>query len=155
LRTHCKHSSNSLYHGLWLLYLRNTQLHNERPAQVPPSEDMSSIVGITERTPSQVAHEHTASPATGSTAQQPTSNDLAASESNVPSANPPTIAYPIMAAKHSSATTPPNHGATQDTGIPPAPPPHNTSSDSSGPVKKSRKMQVGKAQNGRYVVGCT
>ncbi|OJA12591.1 hypothetical protein AZE42_06902 [Rhizopogon vesiculosus] len=43
----------------------------------------------------------------------------------------------------SSATTPPNHGAIQDSGIPPSLPPQDTtrSSSSSGPVKKSRKMQ--------------
>jgi len=58
----------------------------------------------------------------------------------------------------SSVTTPPNHGATLDTGIPPSPPPQGAtrSSSSSGPVKKSRKMQVRKGRNGRYVVGwCT
>ncbi|OAX34273.1 hypothetical protein K503DRAFT_459683 [Rhizopogon vinicolor AM-OR11-026] len=51
----------------------------------------------------------------------------------------------------SSATIPPNHGATQGTGTSPSPPPQDTtrSSSSSGPVKKSRKMQVRKGQNGR------
>ncbi|OAX31694.1 hypothetical protein K503DRAFT_58375 [Rhizopogon vinicolor AM-OR11-026] len=54
----------------------------------------------------------------------------------------------------SSVTTPPNHGATLDTGIPPSPPPQGAtrSSSSSGPVKKSRKMQVRKGRNGRICV---
>ncbi|OAX32285.1 hypothetical protein K503DRAFT_776822 [Rhizopogon vinicolor AM-OR11-026] len=66
------------------------------PARVPPSEDMSSI-GTIELARSWAAHEHIASPDAGSTAQQPTgTNDQAASESNVPSANPPAISYPIM-----------------------------------------------------------
>jgi len=93
------HVNPSIYlsWALWLLYARNTQPHNDCPARVLPSEDMSSI-GTVEPTRSQAAHEHIASRDAGSTTQQPTGTDnQAASESNMPSVNQLVIAYLIMA----------------------------------------------------------
>jgi len=94
---------------------------------------------IIELTRSQAAHKHIASPDAGSTAQQPIgADDQAALEFNVSS-------KPLLTRSwRSSATIPPNHGATQGTGTSPSPPPQDTtrSSSSSGPVKKSRKMNL-------------